>query len=298
MNDDWKDLGKNKNVNPESSNLDSEKTEKNVDRIQPAIDRITQPVVIFFGPKDSGKTVVLLRLASFLGNYQDISLKINREFRTDPDYDDVIKKFEENISNLSYSPPRTLAINFLLLDIFKGNEPLCQILEAPGEHFFDVERPSLTGFRRYLSTILSGIDNKKIIVIFFEPGMLKTPEMRVQYSNRLKLLISKLDLKRDKLIVLYNKVDKKTELFKNGEVNRKAIKDEIFNIESFSSFKNTLLSNRRLKRVQFLPFSSGEFYDDPNGSNVQDWSIGNNKYPKELWQNIQECLKKTKWTLF
>jgi len=268
----------------------------NINLIHPNTDVIQGPVVVFVGPKGSGKTAVLLRLANYLRKNENISMSINDEFRKDLEYESTISKFENAMINIKTNPPRTGGVDFCLVDVRKKTELKCQILEAPGEHYFRPENPTQKQFNNYLDTILFNSNYKKIVVFFFEKNMLKTPELKAHYSNRLNLIINKLNLKKDKVLVLYNKVDKDNELIKDGKVNRREIKKRVYDNPSYSQFKNALQSNKKLKRVPFLPFSSGTFFDI--GPDDQSWSLGKDDYPKEFWSSIENTIKKNRWSLF
>ena len=154
---------------------------------------ITGPLVIFYGPREIGKTVALWRLVSYVSGHFNVTP--NHIFRKDPNYNETVSRFKSALSDASkIAPDATGNINFLLLDIVNNHSmnSVCQILEAPGEHFFDAEKPEAS-YPKYLEDIFSA-SYKKVYVFFFAIGMFKEDEIMRKYCNKIVDLITK-DLK-------------------------------------------------------------------------------------------------------
>ena len=160
----------------ESNELKSKKEIVDVNEIVPRISSITNPVIILAGPRSSGKTVTLLRLAKYLMKTGNYSIKPNKSFRSDSDYADVCEEFNSLLDTTDYAPNPTKSIDFLLLDVYRNNKQMVHILEAPGEHFFDETKPNSRDRRSYFIQLMNS-DLKKIFVFFFEKDMLKTDSL-------------------------------------------------------------------------------------------------------------------------
>ncbi len=128
------------------------------------VNNISGPLVVFFGPRNIGKTVTLLRLCTYISKYE---IRPDESFRTDKaEYKRTIDVFNTVRQNTDFAPSATGTIDFLLLNVTYNGNKFCQILEAPGEHFFDVKKPSVE-YPSYLNQILNS-DYKKAFVFFFE----------------------------------------------------------------------------------------------------------------------------------
>lgn len=98
------------------------------------VSEVSGPLVVLFGPREIGKTVSLIRLCNYLQKYE---IRPNGGFRTDTDsYQRTIDQFQALRQDSNFAPEATGNIDFLLLDVVENGNAFCQILEAPGEHFF------------------------------------------------------------------------------------------------------------------------------------------------------------------
>ena len=110
------------------------------------------PLVVLFGPPACGKTMTLVRLTRYLQSEGYIISPI-REFRpsSDKNYDEICDNFDTMI-NSANAAASTNRVSFMLVDVLnKNGRSLCQILEAPGEHYFNPEKPR-NGFPSYVNT--------------------------------------------------------------------------------------------------------------------------------------------------
>ena len=126
------------------------------------------PLVILFGPPSCGKTMTLIRLTRHL---KSIGYKISpiKSFR--PSFDENYKRICDNYDimvNQNDAAKSTDRINFMLVEILNSNSRrLCQILEAPGEFYFNPKEPKAQ-FPNYVNTIINS-NNRKIWCIMIEP---------------------------------------------------------------------------------------------------------------------------------
>lgn len=262
---------------------------KNVDEIFINSDAVNKPIVFFVGPREIGKTVTLIRLLKLMDEKGIGSFKINDNFISDKSYNKVTESFISDLNNSNYSPARTGNISFLLIDIFLKSELFCHLLEVPGEHYFDTDYPDNSDFKNYLSKLIFGNDQKKIFIMFFEDAMLGQQSQRIAYSKRLASIIKRLDPKKDRIIILFNKVDSATNLWTNGKVNDKTLRSSIIDNPSFLTFKNAI-NESKIKSIMWVPFSSGTFHSVESSGN-KTWAIGKDIYPEQLWKSIYSCIR-------
>ena len=122
----------------ETSRTDSyngeELTDPNTIVVTIADDRT--PLVLLVGPPSCGKTMTLIRLARYLRTISGYTIQPVTSFRPahDKNYERMCAQFDAMISN-DYAADSTSQINFMLVKILYKGKALCQILEAPGEHY-------------------------------------------------------------------------------------------------------------------------------------------------------------------
>lgn len=106
-------------------------------KITVSISDNTTPIVVLYGPPACGKTMTLVRLTRFL---KDIGYTItpDKVFRgsEDPKYKELCDDFDEIIAS-NDAALSTDRISFMLVKVFFNGHPICQILEAPGEHYYN-----------------------------------------------------------------------------------------------------------------------------------------------------------------
>lgn len=244
------------------------------------------PMVIFYGPREIGKTVATMRLLHYIRNHQECEYAFASGFRTDERSGDAKRQFREGMQNIRNIPPRTSNFNFLLLSITQRGRPLFNLLEAPGEHFFSEQNPGDLSYPMYLNQLFRS-DEKKIFVLFLEDDLMGSNGLREQYSMKISNLINQeIQPRRDRLIILFNKIDQNPELFRGGRVNEQAIKNKVYGTPSYQKLIDTIRSNRTLREVLFVPFYSGNFVTEDR------WNMSETFYPQMLWNAINRHLRK------
>jgi len=242
------------------------------------------PLVVLFGPPACGKTMTLIRLTRYL-NRQGYSVAPIRSFRPDFDtnYRYICDHFNEmiNDNNAAQSTDR---ISFMLVSVSFRGRCLCQILEAPGEYYFDPQHPNAP-FPYYVNSIIAS-SNRKIWAFMIEPDW-KSDGDRRNYVSRIHQL--KRELKpQDKVMFIFNKIDKTNFVYAPGKINQaEALRHINYlypNIYEPFRNQNPLTSWFSPYRFSFIPFQTGYYSQTANGTLT--FQEGHNEYPKQLWASI------------
>ena len=246
------------------------------------------PLVVLFGPPSCGKTMTLVRMARFLQSKGYIVAPI-RTFRpsSDTNYKELCDNFNTTI-NRNNAANSTNRISFMLVEVIKNGHRICQILEAPGEYYFNPTNPN-ADFPNYFNTICSR-RNRKIWAIMVEPNWKDTQD-RKNYVTRIGCLKGRMRPK-DKTIFIYNKIDMTNFVFGVNQINRasaiQTASNEYPNI--FVPFMNTNPITKYVKKYNcdFVPFQTGYYTQATNGITYQE---GPDEYCANLWNAIMNGVK-------
>lgn len=243
------------------------------------------PILFLFGKPNCGKTMTLIRLSRYLRK-QGYQIKPVRSFRPEEDtnYANLCDHFNDFL-NSDTAAANTSNIDFMLLEISKGGNKICQILESPGE--------LLTQYRDFPPFVNAIINspNRKIYAIFVEPetGFQSNQE----YVDRIRRMHSKQMKKgQDRAVVILNKIDKASELLKGkGYVNIPAAKNYIDdNYQGlFDIFANEHPITRlwRSHNCAFVPFQTGDFSESLSATTFTD---GPEEYVRNLWRTVHKYI--------
>lgn len=246
------------------------------------------PLVVLFGPPACGKTMTLVRLTRFLQTEGYVVAPI-RTFRPSEDhnYTEICDNFNA-MMNSNNAAAGTSNISFMLVEVIKNGRRICQILEAPGEYYFNPQNPRQS-FPSYVNTIIAS-QNRKIWTIMVEPDWQNT-EDRKNYVSRINDL-SKLMRPKDSKIFIFNKIDKTNFVYNVGNINISAAIREIQNLypSIFDSFRNQnpITKFWRAYNCDFIPFQTGFYTDSVNGIAYQE---SPREYCEKLWSSILKQIK-------
>ncbi len=258
---------------------------KDVNAIKVTIADTKTPIVVLYGPPACGKTMTLIRLSRWLKeNGYTVSPVKNFRDSQDTKYKTMCENFNEMV-NSDKAAKSTNEYGFMLLLVYKNGKPICQLLEAPGEHYFRNEYP------RYIKKIIK-LKVRKVWLIILEPDWNNDQDRR-EYAERINLLV-KNNKNKDSYILLYNKIDEKQELIiRQGVVNTsQALTDLKNNYSGITDpFKNNTPIVKWLKpyNCDFIPFSTGSYSSTIAG--VTYYENGDDIYPQRLWEKIMNKVR-------
>lgn len=248
------------------------------------------PIVILFGAKTSGKTMTLVRLTRFLRK-QGYRVEPDRLFRSANSgvYQEMCDKFDETITN-DNAAGGTSVIGFMLVTVRDKNNrrPICQILEAPGEHYFDEDNRK-SPFPRYINEILR-MGNRRTWVFIVERNW-KDSSTRNAYADKI-ISMQNIMNPSDKVIFTCHKADLSEDLFKDGKPIVKEFFNEVKNQYPgiFTRYTNTnpITSLWNPNKFEFVVFSSGVFNKLQSGG--QSYTPSADFYPANLWEKIRKAV--------
>lgn len=252
------------------------------------------PLVVLFGSQTCGKTMTLVRLTRYLWS-KGYTVKPDTAFRPlyDKNYSEMCENFNSMI-NSEDAARSTSKINYMLVKVYdRTRRTLCQILEAPGEHYFKPEKPD-EEFPKYVNAIISS-NNRKIWVIMLEPDDtnrnmdVQRRRAYVRKVHKLKTSISA----RDKVIFLFNKIDRTPYVVRPGEVKYGAAKRQIGYSypDLFVPFTNQNPITKLWKpyNFDFVAFQTGSYSEAADGTMA--FVPGADVYPAKLWKFILKGIK-------
>lgn len=283
------------NLQDESASKSFSKNEIVVTVADPA------PVLILFGPKSSGKTMALKRLIRYLqsGNMRNkYSVVADPNFRPsdDNEYKKSCETFMSNVHS-DQAEEGTGNVDFMLIKVRNNQgKTIFQILEAPGEDYFDPGYPEAP-YPDYINRIITGLSNKRTWVFFLEKDWLNERD-RSNYAERISQL-APLMKRNDKVIVNCVKADEHNELLHQGLAVKDRFLQEIRN--QYPGIFGTFTNNNPLTRFyrpynfEFNAFSAGKFAKS-SGDRMPMYAPSDENYPREFLRIIMKTVKGGWWS--
>lgn len=250
----------------------------------------TSPIVILFGPPGCGKTMTLVRLARYL---RTIGFKLDPVSSFRPSFDTHYARMCQAFPSMIGSDDAadsTQGISFMLVRVLddKGRVK-CQILEAPGEYYYNPNNPlePNVGFPAYLNTIKNN-KSRKIWCFMVEPQW--------QYLSQASGYVAKIAKCKgymrsmDKVIFVLNKIDQTPFLISPGEVNMKSAKKEVMDLFPgiFTPFQKSGVFGKS-DGFSIVPFQTGDYTPKLYGG--YSYQEGPDEYPKALWNTIMALVR-------
>ena len=254
------------------------------------------PLVILFGPPACGKTMTLVRMTRFLQS-EGYTVSPIRSFRptSDTNYAEICENFDESM-NSNNAAKSTNRISFMLVEVRRNGRKLCQILEAPGEHYFNPEKPN-DGFPNYVNTIIASA-NRKVWTIMVEPTWMKHKMVHpMEHTDRKNYVTKITRLKqsmrsKDSVIFVFNKIDLTGFVRTIGVIDKSAAINEVKNNypNIFVPFMNQNPITKWVKEYNcdFVPFQTGYYTPALNGFTYQE---GPREYCVKLWNAIMKKIR-------
>ena len=247
------------------------------------------PIVILYGPPSCGKTMTLVRLTRYLVS-KGYRVVPERTFRpsSDENYQDICDNFDQMI-NSSEAATSTARISFMLVKVLRHDgRPICQILEAPGEYYYNPKKPT-EPYPAYVNQIINS-NNRKIWSIMVEPDWSDSVP-RANYVTRIANLKMQMT-HRDKVLFVYNKIDLTPYVIGPGLANTK---EAIRNIQSLypNIFVPFLNQNPITKfftkyNCDFVPVSTGTYA--PTNDGKLTYTECHELYVKNLWNSMLKMI--------
>ena len=249
------------------------------------------PIVVLFGARSSGKTMTLVRLTRFLekNGYKVTPDKAFRQTMS-KSYGQCCDQFSLSV-NGKLAADATKALNFMLLHVREkeSNKMYCQILEAPGEHYFDAENNM--PFPPYIEEIIKG-KQKKVWIFIVEINAWNSTDIRRAYAQKVANMRNRIK-PADKIILLCHKADQEINtLYRrdtgmpNKEEFYKKVKEQYGEIFNSNRNVNPITRFSSPYEMDFVVFSAGSFH--PNRDGTQTYNEGDESFPRNLWKVINK----------
>lgn len=246
------------------------------------------PIVVLYGPPSCGKTMTLVRLTRYLLS-KGYTVVPEKTFR--PTYDSNYKQLCDNFDqmiNSNNAASSTTNISFMLVKVLKNGKPICQLLEAPGEYYFKPDAPKRE-YPAYVHEIINSM-NRKVWAIMVEPDW-SDVEPRRHYVTRIRDLKSRMS-SRDRVIFVYNKIDKTPFVYGVGKVNTVQAMADVQNLypSIFAPFENRNPITKYFSKYNcdFIPFMTGSYSQTMNGGFA--YTEGHYVYAQNLWQAMLKLI--------
>lgn len=265
--------------------------------VTPTIVNTTVPVVVFVGPPSSGKSMILVRLSKYLRT-QGYTIRPDTTFLNTPEYQ---KWCEEFMDKLNTNIALKGTVEFLLVKVYKNGREIAKLLEAPGEDFYTTDPEKVRNGKNkriepYLSTIMTSNNPKSYVMLLDLDSDIcfrNDSDHRTSYSQRfLDYFYPNIDKRRDRIVLLYNKIDATPYGTINGciDLNGAKVDAKSYYPNLFATMKiHSLGGFFTSENFVFKTFCTGMFskilYDD-KGNEYKTYDAANDIYPKELWKEI------------
>lgn len=262
----------------------------------PTIVNTMVPIVVFVGPPSSGKSMILVRLAKYLRGH-GYTIQTDPTFLNTPQYQTDCKEFAEKLNtNVALDG----SVKFLLVKVYKDGREVAKLLEAPGEDFYTTDPARIREGKNdrvepYLSTIMTSNNPKSYVMLLdldSDVCFRNDSRHRESYSQRfLNFFYPNIDVRRDRIVLLYNKIDVTHFGSINGCTDLSGAKADaqMYYPQLFATMKVKSLGGLVTSdNFVFKTFCTGMFAKTiaDDGSTYQTYNVAQDVYPQELWREI------------
>ncbi len=282
--------------NAQSQNVNTENVQPVKQIATPTIINNTVPVVVFVGPPASGKSMILVRLSKYLRS-QGYTIKTDPTFLNTEAYQRDCQEFQNSLNTVVALRG---TVKFLLVNIYKDGKEIAKLLEAPGEDFYTPDPQKIAqgendSIKPYLATIMTSTNPKSYVMLLdldSEISFRRDAYHRDSYSQRfLTHFYPAINHKRDRIILLYNKIDVTMFGNINGCTNIQLARQdaELHYKQLFASMKVSKLGGFITgDNFAFKTFCTGMFskQTDNLGNDYYTYNVADDIYPQELWNEI------------
>lgn len=245
------------------------------------------PLMIFVGPRASGKTLAVARMIRFLQMQGYAILPYQYFCAFSYRWHQGLSPTMKDLAYRRNTPSGPADMNSQIWVISNGDsQTVCFLLDAPGDCYFNRDDPHAP-LPPYLSSLLASYD-KKVWVLFVEQDWGTNQRDRDLYAQKIdemRALISP----NDKVVFLFNKTDRHHEQYdKYGRPKKqlffKKIRAQYPGI--FDKFKRSGLMALLYGKYNFkaVMFSSGTFCRTNDGREA--WTQSHDNYCEDLWKAI------------
>lgn len=242
------------------------------------------PLAVLIGPPSIGKTMILVRLSRFL-HEEGYIIQPDCFFRPSHDtrYLKTCRYFEKQLLSPFAS---TSTKDSLLVNIYKSGSKKLQMIDMPGEIFFDPLTSKPHDLTPLISTILS-TNVPHIWIIVIELGW-KDLKARKRYIETIQKYY-KLFGNPDKVIILCNKIDNQPYMLEHDSISIKDlikyIRNEYPELLPLFENKNPITHLFFKYNCTILPFSTGSYSKSSDNNIIYIPSVKD--FPLRLWKELQ-----------
>lgn len=219
------------------------------------------PVVIPFGPPQVGKSSVIGRVVNYTLHEAPPEHLMSWNVASDPlqnqsndQYKDASSQLIAALTDTDHDIGGTNTFYVLRASSCKPNSPkVWQILEVPGEHYFDVDKPDAP-IAQYLRNVLNAYGEDRIFMFLFSPNLFyghpQQTILQEKYAKKVAKQIEKLQ-SNDKFMIVLTQVDT-CELYRAGVKQRDLVKKYFGSSGRYSAVGAAFDASPRLKSYHFI----------------------------------------------
>lgn len=253
------------------------------------------PIVLLFGAPSSGKTMTLVRLAQYLRDVKGYTVTVDGLFCLNAwEYAKNAEKFNGMLGT-RYALKGTDHNDFLFIKVQdRSGHTICQILEGAGEDYFSPNSHNAVNapLPTYMNTVFAS-QNKKCWIFLAEYQWMVTPDVKINYVNRIQFCKANYSNRNDKFIILGIKADMSGCMMDARTIHEANAKRALFQqyVGLDVNFRRkTVLPWANENLYKFVPFITGFYNNNVLAGERIPYTPANDVYPAKLWKTITTSL--------